>query len=372
MLRAVARKEFIHLRRDARMATFVVGAPALFLILFGYALRLSVEDLAIAVWDRDRSLFSLEVKDRLVLEAGFRLIEATSEADITRRLRSGEARLGLVIPPDFARRLTDNEQTRFSLFVDGTMPVLAQAALYGAQVIAGDETAQALVFADPERALPPVRARPVAIDEVVLFNPDLRDAYFFLPGIIGVVIMQVTLILASVGLVREKEQQTIEPLLATPISPLALVAGKLVPYALIAGVDFVIVLALGHVIFDLPVHGSPAAIGLLALLYIAALLTLGSFLATFSETQPQAIFLAVFVLLPSILLSGFVFPLEAMPGWLRPVAWFLPMTYYVDGIRALLLKDAALRAVLADFAVLAAFALFFGALSLARFRKRLA
>jgi ABC-2 type transport system permease protein len=372
MLVAVARKEFIHLRRDPRMAAFVVGAPALLLILFGYALRLTVEDLAIAVWDRDRSLFSLEVKDRLVLEAGFRLIEVTSESEITHRLQTGEARLGLVIPADFARRLTDNEQTRFPLFVDGTMPVLAQAALYGAQVIAGDDTAQALVFADPDHTVPAVRPRPVAIDEVVLFNPELRDAYFFLPGIIGVVIMQVTLILASVGLVREKEQQTIEQLLATPISPLALVAGKLLPYALIAAVDFVIVLALGHIIFDLPVHGSAPAVGLLAVLYIASLLTLGSLIATFSATQPQAIFMAVFVLLPSILLSGFVFPLEAMPGWLHPVAWLLPMTYYVDAIRALLLKDTAFRYLAADFVVLATFALLFGALSLARFRKRLA
>jgi len=252
------------------------------------------------------------------------------------------------------------------------MPVLAQAALYGARVIAGDDTAQALAFADPDRTLPAVRPRPVAIDEVVLFNPELRDAYFFLPGIIGVVIMQVTLILASIGLVREKEQQTIEPLLATPISPLALVAGKLVPYALIAAIDFVIVLALGHAIFDLPVHGAPAAIGLLAFLYIASLLTLGSLIATVSETQPQAIFLAVFVLLPSILLSGFVFPLEAMPQWLRPVAWLLPMTYYVDGIRGLLLKDTAFQHIAADFLVLATFALAFAGLSLARFRKRLA
>lgn len=370
-LRAVTWKEFLHLRRDPRMMVLVIGGPTLLLLLFGFALRLTLENLAIAVWDQDRSLFSLQVKDQLVLEAGFRLIEVEGEEAIQHLLQAGEARLGLIIPADFARRLTDNQQTTFPLFVDGTMPVLAQAARYGAQVLTSDETFEALSFADPGQPLEPVHPRPVTIDEHILFNPDLRDAHFFLPGIIGVVIMQVTLVLGSVGLVREKEQQTIEQLLATPISRFALIAGKLLPYALIAAVDFALVLAVGHLVFELPFRGSAAGIVLLAALYILSLLTLGSLISTLAETQPQAIFMAVFVLIPSVLLSGFVFPVEAMPDWLRPVAWALPMTYYVEGIRALMLKGTGLSGVLRDFLALATFMIGFGALSMARFRTRL-
>ena len=371
MFRAVIRKEFIHIRREPRLVAFVLGAPIILLLLFGYALRLTVENITVAVWDQDRSLFSLQVKDDLELEAGFRVTEVASEAQIEKLLQTGGARLGLVIPRDFSRRLTDNHQTTFRLFVDGTMPVLAQAARYGARVLTSDEMAEGLMFADPGQPLEPVPPRPVAIDEVILFNPSLKDAHFFLPGIIGVVIMQVTLVLASVGLVREKEQNTIEQLLATPVSRFALITGKMVPYALIAALDFVIVLGLGHVVFALPFRGSPFAIGLLALLFILSLLTLGSLISTFSETQPQAIFMAVFILLPSVLLSGFVFPIEAMPDWLRPVSWALPMTYYVEAIRALMLKGTAIEYVLRDFLALGAFMLGFGALSLARFRKRL-
>lgn len=371
MLRAVVWKEFLHIRREPRMLALVIGAPTLLLLLFGYALRLTVENLTIAVWDQDKSLFSLQVKDQLVLDAGFHLVEVDGDDAIQRLLRTGEARLGLVIPADFARRLTDNQQTEFPLFVDGTMPVLAQAARYGAQVLTSDDSLEALTFADPDQPLEPVHPRPVVIDEHILFNPDLQDAHFFLPGIIGVVIMQVTLILASVGLVREKEQQTIEQLLATPISRFALIIGKLVPYALIASLDFAIVLALGHLVFELPFRGSAFGIALLAALYILSLLTLGSLISTLSETQPQAIFMAVFVLIPSVLLSGFVFPLEAMPDWLRPVAYALPMTYYIEGIRALMLKGTELPYLLRDFLALGAFMIGFGALSLARFRTRL-
>ncbi len=370
-LLAMMRKEFLHIARDPQLVGFVLGLPILLLILFGYALRLRPDNLTIAVWDQERSFFSVVVKDRLADEGKLRVEEVDSEEAIRERLRLGTARLGLVIPAGFSQRLVDGKQTRFHLLVDGTMPTLAQAGLFGANVLTGEAASNELRFDDPDHPAPPPRKPPIKIDQEILYNESLRDSDFFLPGTIGIVIMLVTLTL-SAGLVREKEQQTIEQLLATPIPRASLVVGKLIPYGIIATVDFAVAAMLARAVFGLPFRGSLVAIVLLASLFILALLALGAVISTLSETQMQANFMAVFVIVPSVLMSGFVFPIEAMPTWLRPVAWGLPMTYFVEAIRGLTLKGSSVADLRWDFLALAAFVMLFGVLGITRFRKRLA
>jgi ABC-2 type transport system permease protein len=327
--------------------------------------------MAIAVLDQDRSFFSLEVKDQLRRDGQFAVVEVDSEETIRRWLRTGEARLGLVIPKGFEERLTQYDSSVFPLFIDGTMPTLAQAGMVGASVLTSDEAAEGLTFVeDPAKPAPLVRKRPVKIEQNVLFNPELRDSDFFLPGTIGIVIMLVVLTL-SAGLVREKEQATIEQLLVTPISRLALIAGKMIPYGVIAWLDFVVVSLLARLVFDLPFRSSLVALGALALLFILALLALGALISTMSETQLQANFMAVFVIVPSVLMSGFVFPIDAIPLWLQPVAWSLPMTYFMEAIRGLTLKGTTALDHSRDFAALAAFLVAFTGLSLLRFRKQI-
>lgn len=369
-LGAMIRKEFVHISRDRQLVVFVFGLPVLLLILFGYALRLKVDNMAVAVWDQDKTFFSVAVKDRLEKDGQFHVEEANSEQEIRRRFQTGTVRMGLIIPANFSKRLVDSEQTGFPLFVDGTMPTLAQAALYGAQVLTGDDVTEALQFDDPDHPAPPLRKPPIRIDKVILYNPDLRDSDFFLPGIIGIVIMLVVLTLSS-GLVREKEQATIEQLLVTPISRFALIVGKMVPYGVIAALDFVVVSILAHVVFALPFHGI-VPVTALTLLFILSLLALGALISTLSKTQLQASFVAVFIMVPSVLMSGFVFPIEAIPHWLQPVAWSLPMTYFLEAFRGLMLKGASVADQMRDFLVLGAFMVGFTALSLARFRKQLA
>lgn len=370
-LKAMMRKEFIHISRDPQLIGFVLGLPILLLVLFGYALRLRVDNLTVAVWDQEHTFFSVAVKDRLERQGNLKVVEADSEQTIRDWLQTGKARLGLVIPAGFSQRLADDQQTVFHLLVDGSMPTLAQAGLYGTRVLTGEDATAELKFDDPDHPSPPLRKAPIKIDEEILFNEELRDSDFFLPGTIGIVIMLVTLTLSS-GLVREKEQQTIEQLLATPIPRVSLIAGKMIPYGIIAALDFVVAAALARLVFGLPFRGSLLSIALLAVLFILALLALGALISTLSETQLQANFMAVFVIVPSVLMSGFVFPVEAMPSWLRPVAWGLPMTYFVDAIRGLTLKGTSVENLAGDFATLAAFMIGFSVLSVARFRKRLA
>jgi len=366
-LSAMIRKEFTHIRRDPQLIGFVLALPVLLLILFGYALRLKIDHLEVVVWDQDQNFFSATVKDRLRQAGQLYVVEVQSEQAIRDKLRSGEAPLGLVIPKGFAQRLADGQQTEFPLFVDGTMPTLAQGALYGARVLTSEDAARELQISDEAKTLLP----PIKVDQHILYNPDLRDSDFFLPGTIGIVIMLVVLTL-SAGLVREKEQQTIEQLLATPISRFALIAGKMIPYGMIAALDFIVAVVIADLVFHLPFRGSLISIGALAVLFILSLLALGALISTVSQTQLQANFMAVFIIVPSVLMSGFVFPIEAMPFWLRPVAWALPMTYFVEAIRGLTLKATPVLELQKDFWALAGFMIVFTLLSLTRFRKTLA
>jgi len=368
--KAMVRKEFLHIRREPQMIGFVLGLPVLLLILFGYALRLKVDNLTVAVWDDDHNFFSEQVKDRLQRKGKLIVIDVTSEAEIKRHLQSGAARLGLHIPKGFAERLGNSQQTTFQLYVDGSMPTLAQAGMYSASVLTDEESAEELIMDDPEHPAPPFRKPPIKIEQEILYNPDLRDSDFFLPGTIGIVIMVVVLQLTA-NLVREREQGTMEQLLVTPITRFALITGKMIPYGLIGAFDFIIVSVLAKVVFNLPFK-TVLPVAALAALFILALLMIGAFLSTIAQTQVQHGFLIVFVIIPSLLMSGFVFPIEAIPGWLQPVAWSLPMTYFVDAIRGFSLKGTSAIDAWRDFAALGAFMIGFTILSLARFRKTLA
>ena len=368
--KAMVRKEFLHIRRDPQLIGFVLGLPVLLLILFGYALRLKVDNLTVAVWDDDHNFFSEQVKDRLQRKGKLIVIDVKSDEEVKSYLRSGAARMGLHIPKGFAERLGNNQQTTFRLYVDGSMPTLAQAGMYGASVLTDEGAAEELLVDDPDHPAPPYRKPPIKIEQEILYNPDLRDSDFFLPGTIGIVIMVVVLQLTA-NLVREREQGTMEQLLVTPITRFSLITGKMIPYGLIGAFDFVVVSVLAKLVFNLHFM-SVLPVAVLAALFILALLMIGAFLSTIAETQVQHGFLIVFVIIPSLLMSGFVFPIEAIPGWLQPVAWSLPMTYFVEAIRGFTLKGTTMLEEWRNFAALAGFMVGFTILSLARFRKQLA
>lgn len=370
-LKAMMRKEFLHVSRDPTLIGFVIGLPLLLIILFGYALRLHVDHLPIAVVDADRTFFSVTVTDKLEKNGQFAVRKVDSVEEIQNLLRTGEVRVGLVIPKGFTENLGNQQSTNFPLYVDGSMPTLAQAALYGARLLTEDEFLGTLQMDDPDNPAPPPRKPPIRIEEHILFNPEMRDADFFLPGTIGIVLMIVVLTL-SLGLVREKEQATIEQLMVTPITRLPLITGKMIPYGIIALGDWFLVCILARVMFGVPIERAFPQVFLLSVLFIAALLALGALMSTLSSTQLQATFMGIFVIVTSVLMSGFVFPIEAIPGWLRPVAWALPMTYFIEGIRAFLLKDATIASQWFNLGMLLLFIVGLTSLSLLGFRKQLA
>lgn len=366
------RKEFLQLRRDPRLIGFIVIMPVVLLILFGLALKLEPENVRMAYVDDDQSLFSNLIKTNIWSEGYFKLYPVSDEQSIAREIQLGQARAGLFIPGDFSARLTENEQPTVRMYVDGTMPSLATAMDNNKHAITDDAVTNDMYFVDPDADNVVIPPDPFHLDVEVLFNPDKKETWFFLPGVVGVLIMQVALILTGTAVVREKENHTLEQLIVSPIGRPAFIAGKILPYVLIAFADFYLILLLGAWLFGLPLPtASLGPLFLLALVYVGGLIALGVAISTVSQTQQQAIFLSIFILIPSMLLSGFIFPVEAMPGYIQPVSWVLPFTYFVEIIRGLLLKGNTIAELAGDYLALLGFAVVFGGISVARFRKSL-
>lgn len=370
-LRTVMRKELTQLRRDPRLIGFVIFSPLLFLFLFGVALKLQFENVPLAVVDQDRTYLAMHVKDALWRQPYFVVSEVESLDAMRARLDAGEARIGVHIPAEFSESLFAGETATVRIYTDGTMPTVAIAMEANADEALGADFQRTLVLDEPdaERREPPRKL--IEIETVTLYNEDLRDAAFFLPGVIGILVLQVGLVLASAAIVREKEYRTMEQLLAVPLERAQIILGKLLPYALIAFVDFVIILGAGIWVFDLPFAGSAALLIALTAVYVVTILSLGLLISTLAETQQQAIFFSLFILLPSILLSGFVFPIEAMPAYIQPLSALFPLTHYLVIIRGIMLKGVGMGLLWNDLAGL----LVLGGLSLGvatlRFRKQL-
>ncbi len=371
MIGAMIKKELIQLWRDPRLVALIVVMPVIFLVLFGLALKLEPTNVKMAYCDQDRSFFSNLIKTGLWSDGYFQLYEVNGSDQIVEEIRSGRAKAGMYIDANFSNALSENAQPHVTFYVDGTMPSLTTAMKYNSSAATDEGVTNDMYFLD-EDAPPTVIAKdPFVMDTVVLFNPDEKETWFFLPGIVGVLIMQIALILTGITVVREREKQTLEQLLVTPIGKAAFVFGKLIPYIVIAFIDFYLILGLGWLLFELPAPASHLYLALLAMVYVAVMISLGLLISLLSQTQQQAMFIAIFIIVPSILLSGFIFPLEALPDYIRPLSYAIPFTYFVEIIRGLLIKHTHIVDLWHAYAALGGFAVLFIVLSMLKFRRSL-
>lgn len=371
MITAITKKEFLQLRRDPRLVGMIIVMPLLFLILFGVALKLEPQNVRMAYFDEDQSYFTNLIKTGLWSDGYFDLYAVDSKQNIIEEIRSGRAKAGLHIDSKFSSLLIENEQPHITFFVDGTMPSLTTAMKYHSRGATDDTVTNGMYFSDPDAENVVIAQEPFLLDTEILFNPDEKETWFFLPGVIGVLIMQIALILTSISVVREREKGTLEQLLVTPMSKTTFIVGKLIPYIVIAMLDFYFVLGAGWVIFDLPQPSSHLLLFFLAMVYVSVMISLGLLISLVAETQQQAMFIAIFIIIPSILLSGFIFPLEAIPAMVRPISYVIPFTYFVEIIRGLLIKQTQLGDLLPAFTALLGFALLFVTASILKFRRSL-
>ncbi|HEY6948715.1 MAG TPA: ABC transporter permease [Gemmatimonadales bacterium] len=356
-------KEFVQLRRDRFTLAMMVGLPAVQLLLFGFAIQTEVRHIRTLVLDESKTPESRALVRVMTNTGNFDFVgTVASRTEIAARIGRGEAGAALVIPPAFMADLRRGRTAQAQVIVDAADPMSSSAAMSGAAQAA---QARALELADPRGAAHPpleVRIRP-------WYNPGLRSAVYIVPGIVGVLLSMTMVMITGMAVVRERERGTLEQLVVTPISRTGLMLGKLIPFLLIGYVQMTVVLLLGRLVFDVPFRGSLVALYVITLAFIVANLGLGLLLSTAVRTQTQAMQLSFFFLMPNILLSGFMFPREAMPAPAQWIGALLPLTYYLRILRAILLKGVGTAQVWPESLALVGFALVLVALSVRRFSK---
>jgi ABC-2 type transport system permease protein len=363
-LQAVMVKELRQMRRDRISLAMIIGIPVLQLVLFGYAINLNLRGLDAGIADQANTAASralvMDMVATGVIDPGY---AATAPQELMEQLRRGRISVGVVIPPDFERRRFEGREA-VQVLVDGSDTVVQAAAQQLAQVPLDSARASP----GPPGAAGAGRGQ---VSVVSFYNPERRSAVNIVPGLIGVILTMTMVLFTAVAIVRERERGNMELLIATPVSRSELMVGKVLPYAAIGLVQTTVVLALGLWLFQVPVRGSLLDVYLAAVLLILANLTLGLLISTRAQSQFQAMQMTFFVFLPSILLSGFMFPFAGMPRLVQWIAELLPLTHFLRLIRGVMLRGAGLFELWQEVLALVAFTAVMMTAAILRFRKRL-
>lgn len=369
---SIIRKEFIQITRDKRTLVIILIIPIMQLFLLGYSATTDIRNVPLAVLDQCRCSESRELLEAYRVADYFSLVYGVdSENDIRVLIERGDARAGIIIPPDYNLALSQGK-AQVAFILDGSDATAGSTALAAATLI-GQQHATGLMLERLERSGMDLESfqPPLEVRTRVWYNPDLVSSYFMIPGVIGMILFAITSILTATAIVRERERGTIEQLIVTPIRPWELVVGKVLPYVILAFIDTLEVLAIGHWWFGVPIRGALWLILVCSSLLLLSGLGIGLFASTIANTQQEAMLTVWMTLLPSIFLSGFFFPLEAMPKLLQWFSYIVPLRYYLVIIRALLIKGVGTAAIWQEMLALTLFGLFILGAASVRFRKRL-
>jgi ABC-2 type transport system permease protein len=333
--RAILYKEFIILVRDRTTLFFMFFPPLLQIVAFGFALDNDVKHMAMAVYNEDRTTESRQLVDAFVNTQTFRVVkEVNSLAELEEMVRRGKAYAGLQIPPDFTRKLHARQKANVQVLIDGSNSTTALQALNTALGVAFQRSVSILLGETGRRELP-IEVRPQ-----VLYNPSMRAPNFFVPGVIGTALQIATVFAAAMSIVRERERGTLENLFVSPMTRWGLMLGKIVPYLCVSMTMALFLFTILRWVFFVPIHGSLIMLFIAAFLYVFALLSLGLLVSTKAQSQNEALQMSMTVLLPSIFFSGFIFPRETMPWIFYAISTVLPATYFIELMRAIILRGA--------------------------------
>lgn len=357
---AIMRKELLQLKRDRISLGMIVGIPVMQLLLFGYAINMDVRNLKSAVSDQANTHMSRQFIADLGQTQVLNLTRSVASPEqLEDLLRTGKISVGVHIPSDFDRRVMDNRRTVAQLLIDGTDPTIVG--------VAGQLVSMPVQFDSGVNRQPSTNTLEVR----PFYNPERRTAVNVVPGLVGVILTLTMLMFTAVAIVREREHGNLELLINTPVSTTQLMVGKVIPYIVIGLVQLALIVAVGNLLFDVPVRGSLLGLYAGAAVFIAANLSLGLFLSTVARTQFQAMQLTFFMLLPSILLSGFVFPFDGMPKLAQYLGEILPITHFIRITRGIMLREASILELGNEVLMLLAFALVALTAAILRFSRRL-
>ncbi|NLX56792.1 MAG: ABC transporter ATP-binding protein/permease [Planctomycetaceae bacterium] len=376
-LAAILIKEFLHIRRQRLTLFFILVVPVMQTIIFGYAIDTQVEHIPLVVFDQDGRAEGRRLVDAFVTTRRFKFQNRVYDREsFHRALTSGRARVGLCIPPDYSDHLLRGEQVAVQVLIDGSDSQVATTALNTAKLLGiqlsiqlakpRGEAAQFAPSRDPSGA-PGI---PIDVRTRLLYNPDLESAHFFVPGLIGIILQLVTLFLTSFAIVRERELGTLEQLFVTPVGRTGLMLGKLIPYAIVGFLELLLVITVMVLVFDVPIHGSIPLLLSLSMLFMLCSLGLGLLVSTLAQTQVEGLQFAFIIMLPSVLLSGFVFPRAQMPLPIYLITYGIPATYFIEILRGIVLRGADFVDLLPWVTGLGVCGMTVLVLSVSRFRKQ--
>jgi len=366
-------KEFQQFRRDPKMFGIILIAPVIQLIFLGYAANLDVENIKTVVYDRNKTSTSREFIERFTSSGYFEIVEyVSSYNDLEEKLNKGEAILALIISQDFEEKIFRRETAALQAIFEGSDGNQASIAAGYVQAIIARYTKDIIteLVNLSGRKISPVGN--ISAEVRVWYNPEMKTRNYMVPGIVGLLVSLVTLVLTSLAVVKEKEIGTMEQLIVTPIRPYQLIAGKLIPFTILGLVSVIIVLLSMRIIFEIPVKGSGTFLLVSAFLYILSTLGIGLFISTVSKTQQQAMMIAIFaVMMPMIFLSGFAFPVENMPVAIQYISHIIPLKYFNIIIRGVILKGLGFAELWYEAMILLLMGLVILAASSLRFKSRL-
>ena len=337
---SIIRKEFIHILRDRRTLVVMFMMPILQLVLLGYAATNDIRHLNTAVFDADHTMQSRQLIEAYRASDYFAITYyVQDETEMAALLDNGRVRAGIIIPTGYGNKLAKREAAQVAVLIDGSDPSVATTAFSASQLIGQAQNTQMIQqrLGVDISSLGGIEIRPR-----VWYNPELKSSNYMIPALIGLILQMLTSMFTALTIVREREQGTIEQLVVTPIQPWELIVGKVVPYVGVAFFDLAEILVLGVVLFQVPIQGSIPLLAVLALLFLLTTLGQGLFVSTIAKSQQEAMLLSFLIMMPGIFLSGFFFPLEAMPWWLQAVSYVIPLRYMLVIIRGIVLKGVGL------------------------------
>jgi ABC-2 type transport system permease protein len=365
---AIFSKEFVHMRRDRATLVLALTIPLFQLLLFGF-IDQTVSNLPTVVVDQDGTHYAREFMDKLRATHTFAIKHLTQDPRVARDdITAGRARVGVMIPPDFHDKRAHGEAAKILVLIDGSDSNVSAQALASVNGVASDITLRAMNEKLQLGSKPPEQA--LSVQPIILFNPDGRTANFIIPGLIAILLQIVAIVLTALSIVREREKGTLEQLLVTPIHPLGLMLGKLAPYLFVGLAQVAMILLAMRFGFGVPIRGSLVFLFAMSLVYLFALLSIGLAISTRAQTQAQAQQMAQMFLLPSIFLSGYIFPTPGLPFVLRWIGRVMPATHMIEIMRGVVLRDAGPAQLWPNVAALVVISVSMVALSVRSFKKR--
>ncbi|MCD4666156.1 MAG: ABC transporter permease [Bacteroidales bacterium] len=359
------KKEFYHIFRDIRTMLVLFGIPVAQLLIFGYVVNNEIKDIKIAIYDQSKDNVTREITNKIISSGYFILEENLSSAnDIENIFRKGDVREVIIFEPGFAKKLEKENKANIQLIADASDANTANLIVNYTNAIILDYLKKEYPFAEfPMQIVPEVR---------MIYNEEMKSVYMFVPGTMALILMLISAMMTSISIAREKELGTMEVLLVSPLKPVHIVVGKVIPYVVLSFINAVVIILLGYFIFGMPVKGSLVLLLAESLLFISLALSIGIFISTMANSQQVAMFISLFALmLPVLLLSGFIFPIENMPVILQGLSYILPPRYFITIIKNIMLKGVGLTYVWKETFILLGMTFIYITLSVKKFKVRL-